>query len=212
MARFMNVSLAAVLAAALALTGACANIADDRARTQTEGTLAGAGIGAGTGALIGGAIGGRDGALKGAGIGAILGGLAGLAYGTSVADKKANYASQEEWLAACLTEAKAVNKKTADLNSQLKTKLAGYNKQIGSAGQSDQKQLGQAIKRDLKDGQQNLAALDHQITSQQKAIDSSGSNAQTKALQQQVDEMKKQKRLLEKNNKELAAISNRIAM
>ena len=210
MARFMNVSLAAVLAAALALTGACANIADDRARTQTEGTLAGAGIGAGTGALIGGAIGGRDGALKGAGIGAILGGLAGLAYGTSVADKKANYASQEEWLAACLTEAKAVNKKTAELNSQLTAKLAGYNKQI--AGQSDQKQLSQAIKRDLKDGQQNLAALDHQITSQQKAIDSSGSNAQTKALQQQVDEMKKQKKLLEKNNKELAAISNRIAM
>jgi gas vesicle protein len=206
MKMIINFTMVMTLATALALTGACANIADDRTRTQTEGTLVGTGIGAAIGAGIGAALGGRRGALAGAAIGAGVGGMAGLAYGTSVANKKREYASEEEWLAACLAEAKTTNEQAAAYNNRLKNTLAGYNKSVSD------KNLAQNIKKDLKESGQVLAHLDHTISSQEKAIASTASNAQTKQIQTQVNELKKQKQLLEQNNRELAAISNRIAM
>ena len=227
MGRIMNLSLAAVLTAALTLTGACANISNDSTRTKTEGTLAGAGIGAVLGAAIGAALGGRDGALKGAAIGAGVGALSGFAYGTSVANKKADYASEEEWLSACLAETQNTNQQAAAYNSRLKTSLAGYQKgaaaggtgysfagsdQSGKSGKSDQKQVSQAVKRDLKESGEILAYLDQEISSQQQVVASAQSGAQTKQLQKEIAEMEKQKKILEQQNRELAAISNRLAI
>ncbi|MDR2946645.1 MAG: hypothetical protein LBV79_07875 [Candidatus Adiutrix sp.] len=216
MHKIVKLGLTATLIAALALIGGCANIANDRTRTQTEGTLAGAGIGAALGAAIGAIAGGHRGALTGALIGAGVGGTAGLAYGTSVANKKADYASEEEWLAACLAEAQSVNQQTADYNSRLKTSLASYKKELSGnsygLNEADQKTKGQALKKDLKESGEYLALLDQEITAQESAASSATDKAQAKNLQKQVDEMKKQKKVLEQNNQELAAISNRIAM
>ena len=79
----------------------CANTSDGRL-AQGQGTA----IGAGGGALIGALIGGRKGALIGAGVG----GLAGFAYGTHIANKKAQYKSTEEWLDACIAQANSKRK------------------------------------------------------------------------------------------------------
>ena len=213
----INAGLAAVLATALVLTGACANIANDRTRTQTEGTLGGAGIGAVLGAALGAALGGRDGALKGAAIGAGVGAIAGLAYGTSVANKKEAYATEEEWLEACLAEVQTANQQAAAQNSRLKTTLASYASQGGGSGgysftsgggTSGNNKERQAIEKELKESQNLLAYLDNTITSQEQVAASTGN----KQLQAQIKEAKQQKELLERNNRELAAISNRIAM
>ena len=95
---------AACLAVTLTFAGTgCSNIHDDSTRTKTEGTLVGGGIGAALGALFGGLIGGNGkGALIGAGIGAGIGSLAGFFVGKHVADKKAEYASREDWLDDCI--------------------------------------------------------------------------------------------------------------
>ena len=224
MGRITNLCVAAILTAALTLTGACANISNDSTRTKTEGTMAGAGIGAVLGAAIGAALGGRDGALKGAAIGAGVGALSGFAYGSSVANKKAEYASEEEWLSACLAETQNTNKQAAAYNSRLKASLAGYQKgaasagtgysfaESGQSGKSDQKQVSQAIKRDLKESQQILAYLDQEISSQQQVVASTQSSAQIKQLQKEISEMEKQKNILEQQTQELAAISNRLAI
>ena len=219
MKKIMSLSLTAVLVAAMTLTGACAGKSKDYTDTQAQGALTGAGGGAALGAIIGGIIGGRDGALKGAAIGAGAGLFAGLAYGTSVANKKAAYASEEEWLSACLAEVQNANQQTAAYNSRLKASLASYKKEAGStgysfdqSGKSDQNQTNQALKRDVKESGEMLALLDDRISSQERAIASTGSNAQTQKIQKEIDELKKQKQVLEQQNRELAALSNRIAM
>jgi len=217
MKKIVSLALVATLTVALSLTGACANLSDDRTRTQAEGATMGGGGGALLGGILGAVIDGKDGAVKGALIGATLGTFLGLAYGTSVANRKAEYATEEEWLNECLKEAQKVNQGAVVLNDRLKTTLAAYSQGSGSYafntdGQSDNKQASQALKRDLKDGQEYYAFLDREITSHQEVISSTPGYAQTKNLRKQVDEMKKQKQLLEKNNRELAAINNRIAM
>jgi uncharacterized protein YcfJ len=75
----------------------------DRERTKTEGAVVGSAIGAGLGALVGQYFGGGKGTLIGAGVGASVGGLAGAAYGDHVANKKAEFASKEAYLKACIT-------------------------------------------------------------------------------------------------------------
>ena len=219
MGRIMNLSLTAALVTALALTGACANISDDRTRTQAEGGLAGAGIGGLLGAALGGAIDGRSGAVKGGLIGAGVGTVAGLAYGTSVANKKAQYATEEEWLSACLAEVKNANQQAAAYNSRLQATLAGYRQGGASSGYdstnpgtSGRNQNKKAVQSELKESGEMLAYLDRTISSQQQVVSSTGTSAQTKQLQQQINEMLKQKQLLEQQNRELAAISNRMAI
>jgi len=210
MGRIMNLSLTAVLSAVLALTGACANISNDSTRTQVEAILLCEGIGIGGGVLLGTAIKGREGAIAGAKIGAVLGLACGLIYGTSVAKKKEKYASEEAWLAACLEETEKTNQSLADYNSRLKTKLADYKKVAGSTPGASDKQA--AINHDLETSQKVLASLDDEISSQRQVVSSAGKNDQTRQLEKQIKEMEKQKKLLEQQNRELAAISNRIAM
>ena len=217
MMKFVHAGLVVILATALALPVGCANIANDRTRTQTEGTLAGAGIGALLGAGIGAATGGSRGALAGALIGATVGGVAGLAYGTSVANKKEEYASEEAWLEACLNEAKSVNQQAAAANSRLRTNLASYQAGASSTGysfaggESDQKQISQAVRRDLKEGQDLVAGLEYQISSQEQAVASASSSPQTKQqIQREIAAMRKQKQAQEQTNRELASISNRM--
>jgi len=142
--------------------------------------------------------------------------MGGLAYGTSVANKKAEYASEEAWLAACLAEAQSVNQQAAAYNSRLKASLASYKKTglnlAGGSGKAGEKQQAQAIKQDLKQSGEMLALLDDQISSHGQVISSTGNNAQTKQLQKEVNDLKKQKQTLEQSNRELASLSNRLAI
>ena len=88
---------------------------DDATRTKTEG----AALGALMGGLLGGGIGavvdsgnrGR-GALIGAGLGAVAGGVAGYAYGSTAAERKQQYANEEDRLDG---EIKVVQGYNADL-------------------------------------------------------------------------------------------------
>jgi hypothetical protein len=89
----------------LSLVSGCATT-DDRQRTQAEGF----GIGAIAGAVLGAAVtratgGDAEAARKAALIGGMVGGAGGALYGNHVANKKAQYASREDYLDACVAEA-----------------------------------------------------------------------------------------------------------
>lgn len=88
----------------------------DQTRTRVEGTAAGALIGG----LLGYAIGGK----KGMAIGGLVGGGTGFVVGNEIAKRKAQYASEEDFLDAEIASAQEFNRSTAQYNNQLRGEIA----------------------------------------------------------------------------------------
>ncbi len=78
-----------------------------KARTTVEGGLTGAAVGAAAGALVAAMVGFNP--AKGAAIGAAIGAPLGVAAGVYVANQKAKYATEEQYLDACIAEARQYN-------------------------------------------------------------------------------------------------------
>ncbi|MFO1371683.1 MAG: glycine zipper domain-containing protein [Candidatus Competibacteraceae bacterium] len=114
-------TLVAAIVIGLSLQG-CATTGgattDDQQATAAQGAV----VGAVLGALIGGGISKnkRVGALTGAAIG----GLAGYALGTSVAERKAQYANEEDFLVAEINRNDQFIQEAADQNYQLNQEIA----------------------------------------------------------------------------------------
>lgn len=203
----------------------CANIQNDATRTKTEGALVGAGVGGGVGALVGTAIGGNaTGALIGGGIGAILGSLTGLAAGNYVADKKAEYASREEWLDACIEEARKSNQAAVEYNAKLSKEIKELDKRCTKLAADFKRQQAKretllaekaTIDKQQKAVEAGIKSLEER-SAKQKAVAQdarSGKNtteadimdAEVKKLETQIAELKK-------HNQKLASISVRMAV
>jgi peptidoglycan hydrolase CwlO-like protein len=206
-----------------ALSG-CANIQDDATRTKTEGALTGAGVGAVVGAGIGALIGGRSGALLGAGIGAAVGSAAGLAVGAHIADKKAQYASEEAWLDDCLAHAKKSNEEAKAYNTKLTAEIKNLDKQTAKlkkqyeAKKVEQTELlaeNEKIKAKIEESGKLIAAVTTEIDNQTRVrIDAATNNKQdyVKSLDAEIAALRKQKQQLEESNKRLTAMSSRISV
>jgi len=219
------VALFAIVVLVVGSLSGCANIQDDRTRTQTEGTLIGAGAGAAIGAGVGAIVGGGRGALIGAGVGALTGGMAGLFVGTHVANQKAKFASEEAWLDACLQQAEKTNNALKTYNAELTTQIADLDKQTKqlqtayAARQADKKQLiaGQnAIEGKIKETNQVIAGIEREIAGQQKVLaeakaDTSRSD-ESALLEAEIAALNRQKAKLEEANKQLATMSARISV
>ncbi len=67
---------------------------------------------------------------QGAIIGAQVGGHAGYAYATSVANKKAQYASREAWLDACIAEARTTADKSRNYSRLARQVIARKGREI----------------------------------------------------------------------------------
>lgn len=145
----------------------CANTSDGRL-AQGQGTA----IGAGAGALLGAALGGRQGAL----IGAAVGGATGFAYGSHIANKKAQYKSTEEWLDACIAQANTKRREAVAYNRQLNNKLASLQNQVRMAKASGDKAKLVTLKREI--GTEKAAAQ------KQAAVFSKEAEMQNSAIKQ----------------------------
>lgn len=203
----------------------CANIQNDATRTKTEGTLVGAGVGAGVGALVGTVIGGdATGALIGGGIGALLGGLSGLVAGSYVADQKAKYASREEWLDACIDEARKSNETAVEYNAKLSEEIKKLDKRSTKLAADFKRQQAKRetlltekenIDKQQKEVEASIKALEERAAKQKAVAQDarSGKNtteadimdAEVKKLEAQIAELKK-------HNQKLASISVRMAV
>jgi hypothetical protein len=202
----------------------CANIQNDRTRTQTEGLVLGAGVGGVTGAGIGAAVGGGRGAVIGAIMGSIFGGAVGLAAGTHVADQKAKYASEEAWLDACLQQAEQTNNRLKAYNQELTDQIAVLDqetKQLQSAyaartaNQSRLLAEQKKIEGTMKESTQVITGIDQEIAGQQKVLanaQASKKSDECALLEAEIASLKRQKAKLEETNRQLAAMSARISV
>ena len=149
---------------AISLIAGCANIKDDSTRTKTEGTMIGAGAGAVVGGLVGYLVGGEKGALIGAGVGAAAGAAGGYAYGDHVAGQKEKYAKEEDWLDACVVEAKKTNQDLIAYNQTLTQQIADVKKETA------------ALRKKYK----NSTALQAKLKERQKSVDEMLASTNTK--------------------------------
>jgi hypothetical protein len=226
MTQSLRNSIAALCITAL-LTGGlagCANIQDDSTRTKTEGTLVGAGVGAGIGAGIGAIAGGGRGLAIGAGVGALLGSLIGLGVGTHIANKKAEYASEEDWLDACIAQADQVNQQAAQYNAQLKNQIRALDKKTTALAASyKQKKTDRqvmlaesaSLQKKKEEIAANIATLKNEVTNQRGVVaDARAGNNKAKAdrLDREIAAMEKKIKEMEEYNAKLASISVRVAV
>lgn len=133
----------------------------DYARTVNEGTAAGAMTGAALGAAVGAAVGrGGGGALAGGIIGTMAGMMIGHAAGTSVANKKQEYARRENSLNRSIAQVKSSNAKLESLVSMTA--------QVIAAREEELSQLNAAP--DPEDRRDLIAGLDADLAAVNKAL------------------------------------------
>lgn len=120
--------LGAVFMSSLILYGPTGCSMTDANRTRAEGAAAGAAAGAGVGYI---ARKNRDSAL----VGAVIGAIGGFLVGDSVAQEKATYAQQEQYLTQLADQAEKRTAETAEFNNRLQQEIASLqamNKRLDS--------------------------------------------------------------------------------
>lgn len=158
---------------------ACADM-DDHDRTVTEGAAGGAVLGA----LVGLAAGGDDG--RNAAVGAVIGGLIGAGVGKVIADRKAKYASMEDYYDGQIATTEQWNGNLAQANTSLSKKNKVRAKQIAAL----ESQAGSAeVKRD------KAQAMLADVSKQQASAEDAREKAKEELDIQQaaLDEMRQQK-------------------
>ena len=114
----------------------------------------------------------------------------------SVAKKKAQYASYEEWLQACLTEVQTANKDATALNGRL------HIMHIQWGGQP-----AQSAAKMLKESREVSASLDDIISSQEQALSSAAHTATVRQIRKEIDELKKLKASVDGNAQKLVSLT-----
>ena len=209
-----------VLLLAGCMLSGCATMTDEQTTTAQ-----GAGLGAALGAIAGGIIGHQSGyGVEGALIGGLVGAAAGGVYGDHVAQRKASFASEEDYLNACITQAEEVHRLAAAYNDGLRTEVAdletrSIDMMAAYQGQSEERQqllaMQQALAQKLEQAQQNLAAVSQEIAVQQQVLETEKSSAgreQIAQLENQIRLLEEQKAELTVHTDRLAAINNRISV
>ncbi len=217
----MKKAVPLLLCASLVMPAGCANIQDDGTRTKTEGALVGAAAGAGIGAIIGELTGSAAiGALIGGGIGA----LGGLFVGSHIADSKADYASREDWLDACIADAQETNSKLVAINNELKAEIAALDKKSAElAAAYKRKEVNartmqnehKVLVERQKEVDQLIASLQDEVKIQHTVVADAkdgNNNREAGIIEHEITKMEKQIAELREESNKLASLSSRISI
>lgn len=206
------------MSSTLLLSG-CAGMNDsDTTRAQ------GAGVGAAGGAAAGGILGqliGKDSTstLLGAAIGAAVGAGAGYFYGNHVANQKEKFASQEDWLNACIVSATKTNQETRAYNEKLAAQITSLKARSKALKKSYKKKTvtraemlaqKQKVENTLKTAQRHLDKAKYELKEQQTVVQHikpGESPEQSRVLNSRIADLKKAVNNLEKKTETLASLS-----
>lgn len=194
------------------MLSSCATTADGRL-TQAQGTGIGAILGGLAGAGLGALAGGGSNIGRYAAIGAAMGAAGGFAYGTSVAQKKASYANQEDFLAYAIGEAEKRNADAAAYNRKLEGEVNALEQRARSqpAAPNEQKKLKLELDGRLASNQKQDTKLAAQIKDLNEAAQgTSGRNASS--LRSEISKLEAKKSALQKYNQRLAASKGRLSV
>ncbi len=191
---------------------------EDASRTRTEGAVFGAVIGG----LLGAAIGDSEGAL----IGAAVGAGAGYLIGDEIAERKQNYAREEDFLDAEIASARQYNAATAKYNNKMRGEIAQLDKRTRllesryKAGLASRNEL----ERERGNVQQQIASANkvHEnvkkeyeikvaVLQEQKQKRGAGS-PYVQQLQREITELKANMDRLEAQSVQLAQLDDRLTL
>lgn len=186
----------------LGMTGCAQPNMTDSQRTKAEGT----GVGVLAGAAIGAMVGGRQGAV----LGAALGGAAGFAWGSHVADQKAKYARKEDWLNACIADAKTTNKETRKYNASLRKKISETKKLVRQYKKNKVSKFSMmtanlSLKYEKNQAESKIKSIGEDIEAQKRARKSAKGSQRTR-LNNEIARMRKERNELKRNTKTLAKL------
>lgn len=197
----------------IAFGAGCAATPDGRL-TQAQGTGIGALIGAGTGALIGAAAGGRNGVATGAIIGAVAGGGIGFAYGTHVARRKAEYASREAWLDACIAQAHRVNSNAYAYSRSLESRIARLEARARAARAAKNRSEARAVKQEVAQlkvqAREQSGTVSKEIGDQQQAVQEGRGARNYGGLKSEVHTLQETRGTLGRQINRLAGLENQL--
>lgn len=220
-----KLSMGIMLLFVLSLVSGCAGIQDDTTRTKAEGAGTGAAIGAIAGAIIGQVAGGStESTLLGAAIGGAVGGVGGYAYGTHVANQKEKYAKEEDWLDACIAEARKTNEQIVAYNRDLENQIGQLRQDSDAlkekyrdaetrkakllAKKKDADKLLESANKELASAKSELEAQNSVLAQAQQ----SGKGDYAETLTSEIEQMKANIKELEKRTEELASLSASMAV
>jgi len=184
----------------------------------------GAIIGGVVGGVVGYMIAGEDGAVIGASVGGAVGGVAGFAYGNHVAGQKAKYASEEDWLDACVAEAQLANLDLTIYNKGLVQQVTDTEKEIVALKKKQKNAKTRQVKLQQKQAEvgQMLASTNIKMERAKKELEAqlyvSGEATKSQksdhatTLNGEVEELKANIAELEKRTKALASLSASMAV
>jgi chromosome segregation ATPase len=188
-------------------------------------TAQGAGVGALLGAAVGGVIGHQSGkGATGAVVGGLLGAAAGAAYGNHVAGKKAEFASQEDYLDAVLAQAEKVRDDTQQQNQALRTEIASLEKQVATtletyarnqSSRADALELKQQLEQKLAAANTGLQGITDEIRVQKEVAANEAGNIDSERLarlEKTIGELEAQKAELTAQTEQLADLGSRISV
>ncbi len=201
----------------VAMFSGCATMSDS-SRTKAEGTGFGALLGSALGAGIGALAGGGKGAAIGAGIGALVGGAGGYAWGSSVAERKAKYANEEDRLdgeinvvAGYNNDLQAINDKTAHRIGQLEQQVAALNSQYeaGNVQVSVLERKQREINSLVQNNEKIKGKMDDELVAlnaYQDSIAQTQDQQKVAKLSNEIDTLKKNIATLDDGNKQMAQL------
>lgn len=211
-----HISATACLLCCTILLPSCQTLSEDGRKTVAQGTGAGAVKGAIFGALMAAATGNTSSLGRYAAVGAAAGGLVGAADGYRVANMKANYVKQEDFLDAAIKEADAANQKAVAYNSQLRSQVAALESRVKSLGADpkSRKTLNREIQQQQKSNEKQTKSLDLQLTDFNSCIEGEGYGDKPQSVQMRtkIRQLEKERSALISEDQKLAAMTARTAI
>jgi len=208
-------------------------VKQDQRRTVSQGQaigavaggIIGAAAGVGLGVLVAVATGDSE---KGAAVaiaagtaGALLGGRAGYLkggeWGRRVARKKADYASTEQYLGACITDAHRLRVKAEQENAKLQAQLQRSKQKLASGRLSSKQRQAEAVKisNDRQTISSRVERLGLEVKAQRQILAETGDRSKTQTertvLRAEINKLETEKQKLQQYNSELQQIGNRFA-
>lgn len=178
----------------------CSEMSDGtltRVQGTTIGTVGGGAVGAGVGALVG----GKDGAAIGGGVGALLGGIGGYLWGDSVAKKKAEFATTEEYIRANTRVLDERISELRDLNSSLSSQIATLRRENRRLSASE-------VQKCVREVDENISRVDADLPELRRTA-RAAKGAERASINQRIVALESERAQLRRNRKAINDLAAR---
>lgn len=202
------------------LLSSCAGMTDWQ-RTMTECTVTYTALGTGIGGIIGQLLGrNAKGTLMGLAIGAVASGIISGLYCNHVADKKAQYASEQQYLKDCIGSARSVNYEVRQYNALLSKKVSSLNREINALKHQRAhkkyklEQIKSKLKNESKSAAQTLVTAESELKIQREVRrrEQGQSRVQLAKLDKEINTLNSNVALLNRQIDALASTSKRVGL